>query len=218
MGDHQMASSDDEDEVLPDCVTNYHFVDDKDQPISFSILPHKWSEDEIPDGSNMQIFLRGTAESGQTIYQSVIAWKSELSYVLPEIYVLSKKKTWIKLRRPRRSFEDTFKTILITVHCLHFLKRNPEANGSDLWAHLRKAFRSAYLYSYMIYCVYLFYATYILTGLLCSSYEVDPSESHLLCHMHLIKEAAMRDKDIAKSEVCDDGNSPSLIHLNCIRF
>ena len=37
---------------------------------------------------------------------------------------------------------------------------------------------------------------------MCSSYEIEPSENDLLEHMPLIKEAAVRDKEIAKSEVC----------------
>lgn len=211
MGDHQPESSDEEGEILPDCVTNYHLVDDTNEPISFSLLPHSWSEDEIPDCSNMQIFLHGTAESGHTIYQHVVAWKLELSYVLPEIYVLSKRKNWIKLQSPRRSYGDTCKSIYITVHCLHFLKRKPEANGSSLWVHLRKTFRYPLQYNYLL--CYLSNLANILTVLLWSSYEDEPSESHLLFHVHFIKEAAMRDKDIAKSEVC-------LLTLvkNCIRY
>ncbi|XP_057508926.1 protein ENHANCED DOWNY MILDEW 2-like isoform X3 [Actinidia eriantha] len=156
------------------CVTNYHLVDYKENPISFSTLPLHWSEDEMPDGSNIQIFLRGSADNGlQQIYKKVIAWKFELSYMLPEVYVLSKDKTWIKLQKPRKSFENTINTILITVHSLHIMKKNPEASSSALWKHLQKAF---------------------------SSYEIEPSENDLLEHMPLIKEAAVRDKEIAKSE------------------
>uniref|UniRef100_A0A5B7BBL9 Zinc finger PHD-type domain-containing protein n=1 Tax=Davidia involucrata TaxID=16924 RepID=A0A5B7BBL9_DAVIN len=169
-----MESSDEEGEIVPDCITNYHFVNCKEEPTSFSILPLQWSEDEIRDGLTTQIFLHGTADDGlQKIYKKVIAWKFELSYVLPEIYVLSKDKTWIKLQKPRKSFEDTVKRILVTVHCLHFVKKNPDAFGDALWNHLLKAF---------------------------SSYEVRPSENDLLDNMALINEAAIRDKDIAKSK------------------
>ncbi|XP_059661165.1 protein ENHANCED DOWNY MILDEW 2-like isoform X2 [Cornus florida] len=169
-----MASSDEDGEIVPDHVTNYLFVNCKKEPISFSSLPLQWCEDEIPNGSSMQIFLYGSADDGlQKIYKKVIAWKFELSYVLPEIYVLTKDRTWIKLQRPRKSFEDTIKTILITVHFLHFMKKNPGACGYAIWNHLSRAF---------------------------SSYEVKPSENDLLDHMPLINEAAMRDKDVAKSE------------------
>ncbi|KAI8011603.1 Protein ENHANCED DOWNY MILDEW 2 [Camellia lanceoleosa] len=169
-----MASSDEEGEIIPDCITNYCLVDYKEEPISFSRLPLQWSEDEISDDLSMQIFLRGTADGGlQQIYKKVIAWKFELSYVLPEIYLLSKDKTWIKLLKPRKSFESTIKTILITIHCLHFMKTNQEASRNAVWNHLLKAF---------------------------SSYEIEPSENDLLDHLPLINEAAIRDKEIAKSE------------------
>ncbi|KAL6975644.1 hypothetical protein U1Q18_024439 [Sarracenia purpurea var. burkii] len=169
-----MASSDEEGEIVPDYVTNYHFVDYKEEPISFSTLPLRWSEDELLNGLSTQVFLRGSADSGlQHIYKKVIEWKFELSNVFPEIYVLSKDKTWIKLQKPRKSFENTIRTILITVHCLHFMKKNPEASRNAVWNHLLKAF---------------------------SSYEVEPSEKDLFDHMPLIKKAAVRDKEIAKSE------------------
>ncbi|CAL5336353.1 unnamed protein product [Camellia sinensis] len=169
-----MASSDEEGEIIPDCITNYHLVDYTEEPISFSRLPLQWSEDEISDDLSIQLFLRGTADDGlQQIYKKVIAWKFELSYVLPEIYLLSKDKTWIKLLKPRKSFESTIKTILITIHCLHFMKTNQEASRNAVWNHLLKAF---------------------------SSYEIEPSENDLLDHLPLINEAAIRDKEIAKSE------------------
>ncbi|XP_058210545.1 protein ENHANCED DOWNY MILDEW 2-like isoform X2 [Rhododendron vialii] len=169
-----MASSDEEGEILPDYVANYHLVDENEEPISFSSLPLCWSDNEIPDWLGTQIYLRGSADGGlQQIYKKVKAWKFELSYVLPEIYLLFKDKTWIKLQKPRKSFENTVKKILITVHFLHFLKRNPEETKNAVWNHLRKAF---------------------------SSYDIEPSESDLLDHMPLINEVAARDKEIAKSE------------------
>ncbi|XAR55303.1 Histone-lysine N-methyltransferase [Bertholletia excelsa] len=169
-----MASSDEEGEIIPECVTNYHFVDHIERPISFSILPLQWSEDEVTKSLGTQIFLHGSADNGLwKIYKQVTAWKFELSYVLPEIYVLTKDKTWIKLQKPRKCYEHTIKTILVTVHCLHFVKMNPETSRTILWNHLVKVF---------------------------SSYVVEPSEDDLLHHMPLINEAASRDKNIAKSE------------------
>ncbi|CAK9133396.1 unnamed protein product [Ilex paraguariensis] len=181
-----MASSDEEGEIVPNCVSNYHLVDYKEEPISFSSLPLQWSEDEATDGMNTHLFLRGNENGGcQQIYKKVIAWKIELSYALPEIYVLSKDKTWIKLQRPRKSFECIIRTILITVHCLHFVKKNQKASGDELWKHLLKTF---------------------------SSYEVGPSENDLLEHIRLIGEAAGRDEDIAKSEI----QSFTLRKSNCL--
>lgn len=137
-----MASSDDEAEGLPQCVSNYYFEDDNDEPISFSVLPIQWREGECPDRKKEQIFLHGTADNGlQKIYKHVIAWRFDLSNLNPEISVLSKENNWIKLQKPRKSFEDTIRSILITVQCLHFLKKCPETSGKSLWDHLSKVFR-----------------------------------------------------------------------------
>ena len=121
-----MASSDDEAETLPvPPVSNYHFVDHKEEPISFSILPIKWDEGERLEGSQEPVFLHGTVDNGlQKVYKQVTAWRFNISGSKPEISVLSKENVWITLQKPRKSFEDTIRTILITVHCLHALKRN----------------------------------------------------------------------------------------------
>lgn len=135
-----MASSDDESEVGP--VSNYHFLDEKDEPVSFSVLPVQWDEDENATGNKMHIFLDGTADNGlQKIYKRVVGWRFDLTNANPEIYVLSKEKSWIKLQKPRKSFEKIIRTILITVHCLSYAKRNPEATGKSIWDHLSKVFR-----------------------------------------------------------------------------
>ncbi|CAL5402702.1 unnamed protein product [Camellia sinensis] len=169
-----MASSDDEDETVPHTVSNYDFVVDKDEPIAFSELPVQWNESEGLDGKSKQIFLHGTADNGlQKIYKQVTAWKFDLSDVKPEIAVLSKENNWIYLQRPRKSFEETIRTILITVHCLHFVKKNPETSGRSLWDYLSKVF---------------------------SLYEVRPSENDLIDHTTLISEAVKRDETLAKSK------------------
>lgn len=137
-----MASSDDEEEALPLSVENYHFADHKNEPVSFSALPILWSEDEGVDNKNVQVFLHGSADNGlQKIYKPVIAWKFDLSNVKPEISVLSKENSWIKLQKPRKSFEDMIRSTLITVHCLHYVMRNPGASGKPLWDQISKNFR-----------------------------------------------------------------------------
>lgn len=154
-----MASSDEEGEIVADYVTNYYFLDSKEEPISFSRLPLRWDDDNEGVGYGWQkleptehAFLRGMVEDGRRqIYRKVIAWKFELSYVLPEIYVLADAKTerWIKLQRPRKSYEDTVRSVLIAVHCLHFIKRNmEEGSGEALWKHIRKTFRYAFIVVY----------------------------------------------------------------------
>ncbi|XP_040988646.1 protein ENHANCED DOWNY MILDEW 2-like isoform X2 [Juglans microcarpa x Juglans regia] len=169
-----MASSDDEADVLPQWVSNYYFEDDEDEPISFSVLPIQWKEGDIQDCVKEQIFLHGVTDNGlQKIYKHVVAWRFDLSNMNPEISVLSKENNWIKLQKPRKSFEDIIRTIMVTVRCLHFLKKNPEASGKSLWDHLSKVF---------------------------SLYEVRPSQNDLVDHMPLISEAVNRDETLAKSK------------------
>ena len=65
-----MASSDDEGEAVPNIVSIYHFVDDKDEPISFSELPVQWNDSDKLDCKAKQIFLHGTTNNGlQKIYK-----------------------------------------------------------------------------------------------------------------------------------------------------
>ncbi|KAF5478990.1 hypothetical protein F2P56_005506 [Juglans regia] len=169
-----MASSDDEADVLPQWVSNYYFEDDEDEPISFSVLPIQWREGDIQDCVKEQIFLHGVTDNGlRKIYKHVVAWRFDLSNMNPEISVLSKENNWIKLQKPRKSFEDIIRTIMVTVWCLHFLKKNPEASGKSLWDHLSKVF---------------------------SLYEVRPSQNDLVDHMPLISEAVNRDDTLAKSK------------------
>ncbi|XP_057466283.1 LOW QUALITY PROTEIN: protein ENHANCED DOWNY MILDEW 2-like [Actinidia eriantha] len=169
-----MASSDDEGEAVPNIVSNYHFVDDKDEPISFSELPVQWNDSEGLDRNTKQIFLHGTTDNGlQKIYKQVKAWKFDLSDAKPEILVLAKESSWMRLQKPRKSFEDTIRSILITVHCLHFVKKNPEMSGKLLWDQLSKVF---------------------------SSYETRPSENDLIDQMTLICEAIEKDEILAKSK------------------
>ncbi|KAH6784991.1 hypothetical protein C2S51_000419 [Perilla frutescens var. frutescens] len=179
-----MALSDEECENFPACVTSYYLVDSKENPISFSSLPLRWNDNE-GDGHAERVlvptteyaFLRGVVEDGcGQIYKKVIAWKFVLSYVLPEIYVLqdSDYERWIRLQKPRKGYECTVRTALISVHCLHFIKKNfKEISREELWKHMRKTF---------------------------STYEDPPSESDLVDHLKFIREAAVRDKDIAKAK------------------
>ncbi|CAI8596663.1 unnamed protein product [Vicia faba] len=172
-----MASSDDEIDTQPLSVSNYHFEDDKDAPISFSVLPIQWSESESLKGKKEKVFLHGNADNGlKKIFMQVIAWRFDLSNVKPEISVLSKDGKWIKLQKPRKSYEDTIRTILITVYFMHFVKKNPETSAKSVWESLSKNKDFSY-------------------------YEVKPSHNDLLNHMALMGEAASKDAVLAKSKL-----------------
>ncbi|TXG55464.1 hypothetical protein EZV62_020720 [Acer yangbiense] len=169
-------SDEEEGEIVPQCVSTYHLIDQNNNPISFAELPMKWKEDDEAVGDNLgiKVYLRGTTDDGlQSVHKQVVAWKFELSYPQPEIWVLSKNKNWIQLQNPRKSFRFIIRTILITVHWLHFALKNQKASGNAIKEYLRTSF---------------------------GSYEVEPSESDLFDHISLITEAAKRDKDLSKSK------------------
>ncbi|KAL6999191.1 hypothetical protein U1Q18_000351 [Sarracenia purpurea var. burkii] len=166
--------SDDEVEAVPRTVSNYYFVNEKDEPISFSELPVQWNESEGLECKGKHIFLHGTTDDGlQKIYKQVTAWKFDFLNGNPEIYVLSGENNWIKLQKPRKSFEDTIRTILITVHCLYFVRKNTETSGRSLWDDLSKVL---------------------------SSYDAKPSENDLIDNISLIREAVKRDETLARSK------------------
>ncbi|KAL2496007.1 Protein ENHANCED DOWNY MILDEW 2 [Forsythia ovata] len=170
-----MASSEDEGEALPRTVSSYEFEVGKDEPISFAELPVQWKKGETPEGKQKQIFLRGSTDKGlQKIYKQVIAWKFDLSNEKPEVSVLTKENYWIRLLNPRKAFENIIRTILITVHFLHFVKRNPGTSHKALWDYLGKVF---------------------------SLFEPRPSENDLVDHISLIDEAVKRDATLEKSKL-----------------
>ncbi|KAL3508427.1 hypothetical protein ACH5RR_027828 [Cinchona calisaya] len=170
-----MGSSDDEDETLPNVVSDYFFEDDNDEPISFAELPLKWNNGEGLDGNQKEIGLRGSTDNGlKKIFEQVTAWKFDISYSKPEILVLTRKNNWIKLLKPRKSYEERIRKILITLHCLNFVKRNSDTSEKALWDYLAKVF---------------------------SLYDGRPSETDLEGHMNLIAEAVMRDEVLSRSKV-----------------
>ncbi|KAL0908131.1 hypothetical protein M5K25_022604 [Dendrobium thyrsiflorum] len=101
-----MASSDDEEVVVPQSVTNYHFVDKDGVPISFSTLPIIIDDEKAEDPKHL-VSVRGTMDGGlQSVFKDVVAWKLRLDGDGPEISVLSKDNKWIKLEKPKKSYED----------------------------------------------------------------------------------------------------------------
>lgn len=137
-----MSDSEEEGEILPDCVKDYYCFDHNEELVPLASLRLLWSDDEVMDNVQTQVFLCGTRNDGlHEIRKRVIAWKFELSHAEPEISVLSKDKMWIQLRDPKRSYQDLNKSLLITIHYIHFLNKNPEASEKFLWNNLQKTFR-----------------------------------------------------------------------------
>ncbi|XP_061338151.1 protein ENHANCED DOWNY MILDEW 2-like [Gastrolobium bilobum] len=172
-----MAYSNDEAEAVSLCVSNYHLEDEKDMPVSFSVLPVQWGDSENSDDANKeQVFLHGLADNGpQKIFMQVMGWRFDLSNAKPEISLLSKDRKWIKLQKPRKSFMDTIRTILVTIHFLHRVKLNPQTSAKSVWDNLCKNKEL-------------------------SSYGFKPSQNDISEHMPLIGEAAKRDAALSKSK------------------
>jgi hypothetical protein len=125
-------------------VSNYHLEDNDDEPVSFTVLPIQWSDSKVSKSDHAkkkqgQIFLHGAADNGlQKIFMQVIAWKFDLSGLKPEVSLLSKDRRWIKLQKPRKSFLDTVRTVLITLYFLHCVKKKPRLSVESFWRNLCK--------------------------------------------------------------------------------
>ncbi|KAL6567122.1 hypothetical protein OROMI_015526 [Orobanche minor] len=170
-----MESSDDEGEMVPSDVSDYEFISVDNESISFATLPVEWNKGEMHERKQEQIFLSGKTDNGlRKIYKQVIAWRFDLSLDKPEISVLSLEGYWIKLLKPRKPFEDIIRTVVITVHFLHYVKWNPQRSQEALWGHLNKSF---------------------------SNFERRPSEDDLGDHFWLITEAVKRDEVLANSKL-----------------
>ncbi|KAL3636993.1 hypothetical protein CASFOL_019292 [Castilleja foliolosa] len=170
-----MASSDDEGDMVPKTVSDYEFISGNDEPVSFATLPVEWNKEESREMEKEQIFLSGKTDNGlRKIYKQVIAWKFNLSLEKPEISVLSQEGNWIRLLKPRKPYEDITRTIMITLHFLHFVKRNPQRPEQALWDRLNRSF---------------------------STFERRPSEDDLADHLPLIKEAVKKDESLANSKL-----------------
>ncbi|KAE9584136.1 putative DNA (cytosine-5)-methyltransferase 1, replication foci domain-containing protein [Lupinus albus] len=123
-------SDDDDDEPQSLCLTNYHLDDDNDMPLSLIMLPIKWSEsdedDSIDDCKQKKVFIHGYLHPNRLKKMfPVKAWSFNLSSLKPILSLQTKDGNWIKLKSPRKSFEATIRTILITIHFLHYAKKYP---------------------------------------------------------------------------------------------
>jgi hypothetical protein len=137
-----MASSDEEGEIFPDSVDSYWFENDKAQFVSFLNLTLLWSVDEVECFSETKVFLRGTTDNGlQKIHKQITGWRFELSCEQPVISVLLKQKYWITLLKPRKCFENTIRSVLVTVYWLHCVKWYPEESRVSILVKLLKEFR-----------------------------------------------------------------------------
>ncbi|KAL9236256.1 hypothetical protein vseg_010949 [Gypsophila vaccaria] len=168
-----MVSSDDEEEEAPKVVSQYYFEDDKQEPISFASLPVCWNTSDAVQGLEKKIYVRGKTDNGlHNLYEPVKAWKFDISGIKPEISVLSERNNWIKLQKPRISYEEFSRTVLVTVNFLHLVRRNPKSHGKDLWDKLSNIFRML---------------------------DEKPSPDDLIDHKAIIEKAVEHDNSLTKS-------------------
>ncbi|XP_012702493.1 protein ENHANCED DOWNY MILDEW 2 isoform X2 [Setaria italica] len=169
-----MSSDDDDAEPRLRAVQGYYFVDDDDALVSFDVLPFQFDAAEEVPSFKKDVYLRGLADGGlQNVYKQVVAWKLGLDGDSPEITVLCTEGSWIALLKPRPSYEETVRSVLVTVEMLHFVRRSPTASEENIWGYLRRVF---------------------------DKYEVKPSDDDIRDHVRLIKLFSERDPAIAKSQ------------------
>jgi len=169
-----MSSDDDDVEPRLRAVQSYYFVDDDDAPVSFDVLPFQFDAAEEVPSFKKDVYLRGLADGGlQNVYKQVVAWKLGLDGDSPMITVLCTEGSWIALLKPRPSYEETVRPVLVTVEMLHFVRRSPTVSEENMWGHLGRVF---------------------------DKYDVKPSEDDVRNHVRLIKLFFERDPAIAKSQ------------------
>ncbi|CAN6204060.1 unnamed protein product [Urochloa humidicola] len=170
-----LMSDDDDAELQVSAVENYSLLDSLDHPVCFSTLPIRHGgTGDVPE-CKKRLVLRGTADRINKVYREVVAWRLVLEGKQPEIAVLAADGGgWIRLVKPKNSYEETVRTVLITSQMLHFLRRKPDEPEKNLWGHLRKVF---------------------------DKFDVRPSEDDFRNHRSLMKHFLEKDPVLAKSEI-----------------
>uniref|UniRef100_A0ACD6A2X7 Uncharacterized protein n=1 Tax=Avena sativa TaxID=4498 RepID=A0ACD6A2X7_AVESA len=169
---------DDDDDSEPgfSAVDNYYFEEGNGDPVCFSVLPLRFDENgEVACLDSKKVDLQGFAHNGLLrVHTQVVAWRVGLNYEQPKILVLSSEGTWIELLKPRKCYEKTIRSILITVQMLHFVRKCPRKRKRSLWDHLCEVF---------------------------SKFDTKPAEYDLKKHSSIIKLFAENDPTLMKSKI-----------------
>lgn len=136
-----MMSDDDDAEPQVSAVEDYYLVDSTDHPVCFSTLPLQHGDTDDGPECKKRLVLWGIADRIEKVYREVVAWRLVLQHKQPEIAVLAADGGgWIRLLKPKNSYEKEIRRVLITAQMLHFLRRKPDEQEKNLWSHLRKVF------------------------------------------------------------------------------
>ncbi|KAM0905994.1 hypothetical protein ACQ4PT_016992 [Festuca glaucescens] len=169
---------DDDDDVDPgfNVVDKYYFEDGDGDPVCFSVLPLKFGEiGEVACLDSKKVHLQGLADGLlHKVHKEVVAWRVGLDNEQPKILALSSEGKWIELLKPRKCYENTVRSILITVQMLHFVRRWPRKRKTSLLDHLSEVF---------------------------SKFDTKPSEYDLKKHRSIIKLFAEKDPTLMKSKI-----------------
>ncbi|KQJ96325.1 uncharacterized protein LOC100832660 isoform X2 [Brachypodium distachyon] len=169
---------DDDDDADPHftAVDKYHFENGMQEPVSLSVLPLKFDEiDEVACLDSTKVDLHGFADNGlHTVHAKVVAWRVGFDYEQPKITVLSSEGYWIELLKPRKCYEKTVRSVLISVQMLHFVKKWPRKENRSLLNHLCEVF---------------------------NKFDIKPSERDLKKQHSIIKFFAERDPTLMKSKI-----------------
>ncbi|KAM0876548.1 hypothetical protein ACQ4PT_036097 [Festuca glaucescens] len=169
---------DDDDDVDPgfNVVDKYYFEGGDGNPVCFSVLPLKFGEiGEVACLDSKKVDLQGLADNGLLkVHKEAVAWRVGLDYEQPKILVLSSEGKWIELLKPRKCYENTVRSILITVQMLHFVRKWPRKRKTSLLDHLCEVF---------------------------SKFDTKPAEYDLKKHRSIIKLFAVKDPTLMKSKI-----------------
>ena len=197
------ADSDDAESSLSETVSEYYLMNEEEQPICFSVLPIKWSENEGLDAHASPVYLHGSIDNGlQKIYKQVVAWKVDIRSIHPQVWLLSKDQRWFKVIKPRKSYEATIRSVLVTLKCLSYLRKNPNSSDRSLWENVEPTFRhESFMSTVDVISILSCFCYNFSTDFLCRLFENGASKRDLLKHLSLVKMMLERYEEFSRSEV-----------------
>ena len=144
------SSSEEDEEIITNSVTNYHFLNHHKVPITFTDLPLHLHTVIDTSSDTSSAYLLGTTDNGlQSVYIEVTGWKYDLSFDSPEVYVAKKAKIaknrgsegvrWIRLVKARNRYEVVVRSDLVFVKLLHYLKWCCEVTRDEIVSFLAKS-------------------------------------------------------------------------------
>lgn len=163
-------SSDDDIEIVPKSVDGYWLEYGDETPVSFATLLYfKPDEEVLPE---KVVYVRGTQDNGMRLYTRAMAWKLELTKDVKPVFHLKTEKYWIQLLKPRKSYEETIRSIMSVAYFLNYALVNPDDSEKAVWSHVKDLF---------------------------PLWEVAPNRNDLASHLPVVQHLAASDEHLAAS-------------------